>query len=56
MPHMMPMMWTLIFLSTLIILYIIMNLIYFFYIPSLNTKMFNKIQNRTSLIKWMWKW
>nr|QNV12024.1 ATP synthase F0 subunit 8 [Lasius niger] len=55
MPHMMPMMWTLIMLFSLMILLTIISMTYFIYTPLFNK--FNLIYNsHSSKNKWNWKW
>nr|YP_010277839.1 ATP synthase F0 subunit 8 [Formica sinae]UHY95056.1 ATP synthase F0 subunit 8 [Formica sinae] len=55
MPHMMPMMWTLTLISSMIILFFTLSMIYFLFIPyssSLNFMPLKKFMK----IKWIWKW
>nr|AAR99188.1 ATP synthase F0 subunit 8 [Camponotus sayi] len=51
MPHMMPMLWILIFISSFLLLLSLSTMIYFFYMPNLTFK-----KSNIKLYKWNWMW
>nr|YP_010282320.1 ATP synthase F0 subunit 8 [Camponotus japonicus]UHM24983.1 ATP synthase F0 subunit 8 [Camponotus japonicus] len=53
MPHMMPMLWMLIFFLSLLFLFLLSTLIYFFYLPNLTRK---NIKPNLKSHKWNWMW
>nr|YP_010596850.1 ATP synthase F0 subunit 8 [Formica candida]WAK85238.1 ATP synthase F0 subunit 8 [Formica candida]WLN31346.1 ATP synthase F0 subunit 8 [Formica candida] len=56
MPHMMPMMWTLTLISSMIILYFTLSMIYFLFIPYPYSLMNSLTLKNHMKIKWIWKW
>nr|YP_009128557.1 ATP synthase F0 subunit 8 [Formica selysi]AJP76865.1 ATP synthase F0 subunit 8 [Formica selysi] len=55
MPHMMPMMWTLTLLSSMIILFFTLSMIYFLFIPC-PSSLYSLPLKKYMKIKWIWKW
>nr|YP_009648512.1 ATP synthase F0 subunit 8 [Camponotus concavus]QCE31808.1 ATP synthase F0 subunit 8 [Camponotus concavus] len=51
MPHMMPMLWIFIFMSSFLFLFLLSTMIYFFYMPTLTPK-----KSNIKLHKWNWTW
>nr|AAR99229.1 ATP synthase F0 subunit 8 [Camponotus americanus] len=51
MPHMMPMLWMLIFILSFLFLFFLYTLIYFFYLPNLTYK-----KSNMKYYKWNWMW
>nr|YP_010034078.1 ATP synthase F0 subunit 8 [Lasius spathepus]QOW83462.1 ATP synthase F0 subunit 8 [Lasius spathepus] len=55
MPHMMPMMWTLMMLFSLTILLMIISMTHFIYTHTPLSNKFNSMYSH-KLNKWIWKW
>nr|QNV11975.1 ATP synthase F0 subunit 8 [Formica polyctena]QNV11987.1 ATP synthase F0 subunit 8 [Formica rufa] len=57
MPHMMPMMWTLTLILSMIILFFTLSMIYFLFMPYPPSSTLNSLPLKKYMkIKWIWKW